>query len=302
MRRARYQYGTVELSPRSAGPAVWVYRWRERSPQGKSVRKSAVLGTTEKYPTKAQALKAAEGNRLEANCESAATREVTFGALIDRYISEERLKQVKERPRTAGIPEDFDTESLDYSTASSYLSMLKVHIRPRWGNLPIAEVKPAAVQAWLRGLDLEPKTKGHLKATMHRLFEKAMLWELFPVDSQPDGPGAGERHQQAQASSGGVDGGTVHQHHRSTSRAVSDDGDRSDLPGSSRERDPCLAVEADRLRTSHSLREGEGGERPRGKGEDGMLGRRASAGSRVRDGAAFMEAPVPADGRRLGLP
>ena len=115
MRRARYQYGTVELSPRSAGPAVWVYRWRERDPQGKRVRKSIVLGTTEKYPTKAQALKAAEGNRLQVNSESAATRGVTFGALIDRYISEERLKQVKERVRTIGIPEDesFDTESLD---------------------------------------------------------------------------------------------------------------------------------------------------------------------------------------------
>ena len=71
MRRTHYQYGTVELSPRSRGPAVWVYRWREQGPQGKSVRRSLVLGTTEKFKTKAQALKAAEGHRLKINDESA---------------------------------------------------------------------------------------------------------------------------------------------------------------------------------------------------------------------------------------
>ena len=42
------------------GPAVWVYRWREGSPQGISARKSMVIGTTEKYPTRAQAV---EGSR-----------------------------------------------------------------------------------------------------------------------------------------------------------------------------------------------------------------------------------------------
>ncbi len=69
MRRTRYQQGCVDLSPRTHGPAVWVYRWRERGPQGRSVRKSLVIGTTEKFKTKAQALKAAEGYRLRANQE-----------------------------------------------------------------------------------------------------------------------------------------------------------------------------------------------------------------------------------------
>ena len=53
MRRARYQYGAVELSPRSQGPAVWFYRWRECGPQGKNVRKSLVIGP-EKFKTKAR--------------------------------------------------------------------------------------------------------------------------------------------------------------------------------------------------------------------------------------------------------
>ena len=33
-------------------------------------------------------------------------------------------------------------------------------------------------QAWLRELGAAPKTKGHTKAVMYRLFEKAMLWDM----------------------------------------------------------------------------------------------------------------------------
>lgn len=133
-------------------------------------------------------MKAAEGHRLKANHECASTREITFGALIDRYILEEKLREAKDRTRAIGMvqeDEDFDTEVVDSSTASSYLSMLKVHIRPKWENYTITDVKPSLVEEWLRCLDLEPKTKGHLKAMMHRLFEKTMLWELAPIDRNP---------------------------------------------------------------------------------------------------------------------
>ena len=38
--------------------------------------------------------------------------------------------------------------------------MFKVHIRPKWGNYPISEVKPSVVEEWLRCRDLEPEDKG----------------------------------------------------------------------------------------------------------------------------------------------
>ena len=176
------------MSPRSQGPAVWVYRWREPSPQGKGIRRSLVLGTTEKFKTKAQALKAAEGHRLKANDDYATTRVVTFGALIDRFILEEHLHEAKDRNRAVGLvaeDEAFNYELLEPSTASSYLSMIKVHIRPRWEKVPLEDVKPGKVEAWLKSIDRQPKTKGHLKELMHRLFEKAMLWELLPIDRNP---------------------------------------------------------------------------------------------------------------------
>lgn len=105
MRRARYQNGTVALKPRSHGSAVWVYRWREGSPQGKTTRKSLVIGTTEEFTTRTQALKAAEGLRLRANRESRDIGEPTFGALIERFILEEKLRDAKAQSRAIGVLE-----------------------------------------------------------------------------------------------------------------------------------------------------------------------------------------------------
>jgi integrase len=147
-----------------------------------------VIGNADKFKTRSQALKAADGFRLKASRQSEEARGSTFGALIESYITEERLREAKDRaPGISAVEgdEEFDAEALSYSTASSYLSMLDVHIRPRWEKCPIPEVKPAKVQEWLRGLDIAPKTKGHIKALMHRLFEKAMLWELVPIDRNP---------------------------------------------------------------------------------------------------------------------
>src|SRR6516165_4304452 len=142
MRRARYQSGTVELSPRSRGAAVWVYRWRENGPQGKRTHKSAIIGSVEKFKTRAQALKAAEEQRARANRETSEDGEPTFGMLIERFIADERLRELRARTRAVGMfaeDEVFDGEEIDPSTASSYLSMLDVHIRPRWGALSISE-------------------------------------------------------------------------------------------------------------------------------------------------------------------
>ena len=66
---------------------------------------------------------------------------------------------------------------LSYSTANSYLSVIK-RIQVQWGTTRITRVKAMKVQEWLRSLDAAPKTKGHIKAVVHCLYEKAMLWEM----------------------------------------------------------------------------------------------------------------------------
>jgi integrase len=46
-------------------------------------------------------------------------------------------------------------------------------------------MKPVKVQEWLKNMDSAPKTKGHVKAIMHRLYEKAMLWEMVEWQRNP---------------------------------------------------------------------------------------------------------------------
>jgi integrase len=70
-----------------------------------------------------------------------------------------------------------------YSTSASYKSNIKVHIRPRWADVPITNVKSMAVEDWLKRLPLAPKTKNHIRGLMHTIFECARRWEL--LDKNP---------------------------------------------------------------------------------------------------------------------
>lgn len=56
---------------------------------------------------------------------------------------------------------------------------------PWFGTARITRMKPVQMQDWLKNMDAAPKTKGHIKAIVHRLFEKAMLWELVEWQRNP---------------------------------------------------------------------------------------------------------------------
>ena len=47
----------------------------------------------------------------------------------------------------------------------------------------MSAVKPMAVEDWLRGLALAPKTKSHVRSLMHTIFQCAERWEL--TDKNP---------------------------------------------------------------------------------------------------------------------
>lgn len=160
----RYQFGYIELKPRKRGPDVWVMRYSVQTSAG---RKYACrqLGTKANLPTRRHAERAAEAVRLELN--SAEQAVLTFGGLIERY----KLDKLPER----------------YSTRVSYLSCLNVHVAPKWGDCTLEQIArvPYEVEKWFNGLALAPKTKGHIKALMHRLFECAMKWGLYPIGRNP---------------------------------------------------------------------------------------------------------------------
>lgn len=159
--RVSYQRGTVVLDRRRM---VWYFRWREDG-----IRKSKRVGTLDDLPTKAEAKRAAAAHATSVNkseVDDAAIAEViTLGALVQRYRAER-------------LP-------VRFSTRSAYQYNLKNHILPRWGAVPIREVKPYAVELWLRSLSLSAKSRVHLRGLMRILFDLAMLWEYLPCDRNP---------------------------------------------------------------------------------------------------------------------
>jgi len=145
---------------------VWQFRLYETTPEGHRYRRSTTVGTEAQYPTKTHALRIIEPLRLRLNLHHRFGRPISIGALIDHYIERE-------------LPER------RYSTQQSHSSTLKRWILPRWGDRPLEEVKPVAVEEWLRSLSLAPKTKVNLRSLFHLIYEHARRWELTdrnPID------------------------------------------------------------------------------------------------------------------------
>ena len=167
--RTRYQHGNLQLDNRRNGPDVWVYRWREYGPAGKVNRRGETIGTIERYPTKAEALRACEHLRLTANSDNATSRAIIFGALLDRYIAEE-------------MPER-------HSTNLAYRSYIETHIRPKWADWSLRRLASRGasftVEQWLKSLELAPKTKGNIRNVMAVIFNCAMRWGLIDLNVNP---------------------------------------------------------------------------------------------------------------------
>ena len=107
----------------------------------------------------------------------------TVGELLDQFIAEEKLFEIKQRqPGERAARKD----ELAYSTASSYLSLCK-RVREKWGATKLDKFKPLDFQTWLKELELKPKTKGHLKAFVNRLFYKAKLYGMLDYHENPIG-------------------------------------------------------------------------------------------------------------------
>jgi len=99
--------------------------------------------------------------------------------LIERFIMEERLETIaKDRPTQS-------PDGLRYSTARGYYRLLNQYIRPRWGNVPVDQVRPALVQQWLDEMPRSPKSKANIKALMHRLIDRGIFWGMVDLQRNP---------------------------------------------------------------------------------------------------------------------
>jgi hypothetical protein len=112
IRRERYQHGSIRKLKRANGFA-WEFRYRV-SEDGKRKLRSQIFDAAVYRTEKAVRQKIeAQLLRLNDNTEYARGQEVTFNALLDRYIDEE----MPERQATRG----------------GYISIINMHLRPRWG-------------------------------------------------------------------------------------------------------------------------------------------------------------------------
>jgi integrase len=178
MKHPQFQQGSIRLRRRARSPAVWEFRYRTDNPDGTRTEKSMYVGTTAEYPTENEVRARLAGFVLSLNVGCLSRGSVTVGQLIDRFIEEEKMRQIEKGALDGpGL--------LHYGTVHGYLSVFKCHLRPRWGETALTDVRPGAVQAWLDALPVAPKTKAHIRGLMRRLFEKAMLWDLYDIARNP---------------------------------------------------------------------------------------------------------------------
>ena len=150
--RQRYQSGSLSREVRKAGPAVWIFRWRENATEGRVYRK-VVVGTIEQFPTKTAAKRAVETFRSTINAVNPAVP-VTLRQLVKHY-------EENELPGKA------------FSTQRTFQTSLKTWVLPKWGEHRLSDVRTVEVEGWLHSLPLANATKAKVRNTMHVIFAHA---------------------------------------------------------------------------------------------------------------------------------
>ena len=173
MSRPRYQNGSLKLMPRKAGPAVWVYRWRETNEDGERQLRKKIIGTATQYPTKALASTAVES--LKSSVNRAGVQKLagprTFGGLVDHYRMKELPRESDDRKRR--------------KTKKVYEGNLKNHIVPRWGDYEIREIASVEVEEWLDKLKMAPASRAKLRNQMSTVFRHGIRWGWIGQHENP---------------------------------------------------------------------------------------------------------------------
>ena len=87
----RHQHGHLRCVERKNSPTRWEFLWRETDASGKRIRRNAVIGTIEEYPTEALARAAINGLRtcINENHNRQRQQRIFVGDLIDHYLQTE---------------------------------------------------------------------------------------------------------------------------------------------------------------------------------------------------------------------
>jgi integrase len=179
--RNRYQEGSLRKVQRRSGTEMWEYRYRNHAEPGSPMRQ-ITLSVLE-YPTESKARLRLQKEVLRINGPESFRAHVkpTLGVVIEKLKTDEHFEDILQMPPGAEVSPD----GLSYSTVAGYSSYLTKHIEPRWSSVILTDIKPLHVSEWLKKVPLSPKTKGHVRALFHMLFERAMLWGLLDLQRNP---------------------------------------------------------------------------------------------------------------------
>ena len=169
-KRMRYQQGCIAREPRSNGPDVWIFRWRETQPNGQRANRKVVVGTVEEYSTRSAAQKAADAIRVHVNKE-------TPHSVLQPLTCEQLIAHYRTRELVA------DSNKRAYSTKAAYKCYLDNWIRPRWGSYRLTDVRTVAVEEWVGSLALAAGTKAKIRNIMSAVFNHAIRHEW--LDKNP---------------------------------------------------------------------------------------------------------------------
>jgi site-specific recombinase XerD len=120
------------------------------------------VGTKVEFPTKAAAMRAVEGLRLDINSESAmmSSSRFTIAELTEHYRRTELSEKSSKTARTKQV----------------YGHQLDNVIGPKWAKYRLQDVKPIAVENWLNSLPVAPGSRYKTKGVLSVLFQHAMRY------------------------------------------------------------------------------------------------------------------------------
>ena len=178
--RARYQRGYLRLGRRKTGPACREFLWWDTEPTGRLVRRTAAIGTVQKYPNVEDAWQASNGLRMSINEARNRQREqaITVGDLVDHYGKTE-------------LAGDLGNGGKSHATRIVYKDFLARWVRPAWGGLNIRAVRTIAVEHSLGqlvrrdGSPMAPSTKAKIRNLMSVLFNHAIRYEWLEQGRNP---------------------------------------------------------------------------------------------------------------------
>ena len=164
--RERYQHGSVRKVPRANGLHAFEFRFYINGEDGERKLKVQTFDPI-KYPTERDVRRAVEGQLSALNAGTLGGKiAATLGTIMDRYVAEE-------------LP------GLRHSTQTTNRSLLDAHIRPRWGDVRLADVTALGVKQWMDKLPFGAASKARARNMISKLLDLAMLWEYIPTARNP---------------------------------------------------------------------------------------------------------------------